>query len=145
MQKIQGGGNSLKFRVKSEEVRVGGSSSSGRIGSSLSFILSIALLFGANSALAADLKVSENTILTKDTTVDALTVEEGVTLDLAGYSLYCTSLVDSGTITSTFIDLTMPSGTVTSSPDTLYNDTTPQMLFDNDTGTRALLQKVNLP
>jgi hypothetical protein len=39
----------------------------------------------------------------------------------------------------------MPSGTVTSSPDTLYNDTTPQMLFDNDTGTRALLQKVNLP
>ena len=156
------GGNSLKFRVKSEEVRVGGGSSSWRFGkrelgrgkrnfsffnlhSSLSFILSIALLFGVNSAWAADLTVSENTTLTKDTTVDALTVEEGVMLDLAGYSLYCTSLVDSGTITSTFIDLTMPSGTVTSSPDTLYNDTTPQMLFDNDTGTRALLQKVNLP
>ena len=65
------GGNSLEFRVKSEEVRVGGSSSSWRFGkrelgrgkrnssffnlhSSLSLILSIALLFGASSAWAAD-------------------------------------------------------------------------------------------
>jgi hypothetical protein len=55
-------------------------------------------LFGVNSAWAADLKVSENTTLSKDTTVDALTVEEGVTLDLAGYSLTCSSLAGSGTI-----------------------------------------------
>ena len=54
MQKIQGGGgNSLKFRGKSEEVRVGGSSSSWRLGRLLSFILSIALLFWVSSAWAA--------------------------------------------------------------------------------------------
>ena len=60
MQKIQGGGNSLKFRVKSEEVgvkseevRVGGSSSSWRFGRLFSFVLSIALLFGV-ATLAAN-------------------------------------------------------------------------------------------
>ena len=105
----------------------------------------LAIAFATTGAWAADWTVSENTTLTADTTVDALTVEEGVTLDLNGYKLYCTSLDGSGTITSTDINLTTPSGTVTSSPDTLYNSTTPQMLFDNDTGNRALLQKVNLP
>ena len=66
---LKGGGNSLKFRVKSEEVRVGGSSSSWRFGKrelgrgkrnssffnlhSL-FILSIVFLFGASGAWAAE-------------------------------------------------------------------------------------------
>jgi len=111
----------------------------------LAAVLAIATAFATTGAWAEDWTVSENTTLTADTTVDALTVEEGVTLDLNGYKLYCTSLAGSGTITSTDINLTTPSGTVTSSPDTLYNSTTPQMLFDNDTGNRALLQKVNLP
>ena len=42
--------------------------------------------------------------LTADTTVDALTVESGVTLDLNGYKLTCTSLAGTGTITSTAAD-----------------------------------------
>ena len=147
-------GGGIWFKVRSCEFlsggrvssrAVGGWSSSWRLRSLFAFILSVALLFGVSDAWAADWTVSESTTLTEDTTVDALTVEEGITLDLNGYSLTCTSLAGSGTITSTLTDLTMPSGTVTSSPDTLYNDTTPQMLFDNDTGTRALLQKVNLP
>ena len=49
-----GGGDSLKFRVGSCELGVGGASSSGRFGSLFSFILSIALLFGVNSAWATD-------------------------------------------------------------------------------------------
>ena len=48
MQKIQGGGgNSLKLGVKSCELGVGGSSSSGRFGSLFSFILSIIFALGA--------------------------------------------------------------------------------------------------
>ena len=50
----RGGGNSLKFRVKSEEVRGGGRSSRWSFGSLFSFILSIALLFGMSGAWAAD-------------------------------------------------------------------------------------------
>ena len=53
-KKSRGGGNSLELGVKSEEVRVGGASSSGRIGSLFSFILLSALLFGASGAWAAD-------------------------------------------------------------------------------------------
>ena len=52
----------------------------------------LAIAFATTGAWAADWTVSENTTLTADTTVDALTVEEGVTLDLNGYKLYCTSL-----------------------------------------------------
>ena len=65
-------------------------------------------------AYAADWTVSENTTLTADTTVDALTVNSGVTLDLAGNSLTCSSLAGSGTIMSEGgdTDLTSPSGTV---------------------------------
>ena len=111
----------------------------------LAAVLAIITAFATTGAWAEDWTVSESTTLTADTTVDALTVEEGVTLDLNGYKLYCTSLAGSGTITSSDINLATPSGTVTSSPDTLYSSTTPQMLFDNDTGNRALLQKVNLP
>ncbi len=138
MQKIQGGGNSLKFRVKSEELGVGGSSSSWRFGSSFSFILSIALLFGVNSAWAADWTVTESTTLTEDKTVDALTVEEGVTLDLNGYKLTCTSLAGSGTITSTSSDLTSPQGTVTgtykydSGDDNALTGGSYAALFDDD-------------
>ena len=54
MQKIQGGGNSLKLGVgscelgvKSEEVRVGGGSSSGRFGGLLAFLFSVAFSFDA--------------------------------------------------------------------------------------------------
>lgn len=52
--------------------------------------------------------VSENTTLTADTIVDALSVADGVTLDLNGYSLTCSSLAGSGTITSVPRDLTSP-------------------------------------
>ena len=68
-----------------------------------------------SSAWAEDWTVSENTWLTEDTTVDALTVNEGVTLNLNGYKLTCTSLAGSGTITSPKgdTDLTSPQGIVT--------------------------------
>ncbi|MBO7308981.1 MAG: hypothetical protein J6V38_05050, partial [Kiritimatiellae bacterium] len=98
--KNPGGDNSLELRVKSEELGVGGSSSSGRFGSLFSFILSLALLFGVSSAWAEDWEVRENTALTEDKTVGALIVNSGVTLDLNGYKLTCTSLSGSGTITS---------------------------------------------
>ena len=57
-KKSRGVGNSLKFRVLSggrvSSRAVGGLSSSWRLGSLFSFILSIALLFGASGAFAAD-------------------------------------------------------------------------------------------
>ena len=53
-KKSRGGGNSLKLGVRSCGLGVGGWSSSGRFGRLFSFILSIALLFGVNSAWAAD-------------------------------------------------------------------------------------------
>lgn len=71
-----------------------------------------ASIIAANAVLAADWTVSENTVLTADRTVDALTVEDGVTLDLNGYKLTCSALSDSGsgTITRTGEndDLTSP-------------------------------------
>ena len=50
--------------------------------------------------------VSGNTTLTEDMTVEALIVDSGVTLDLNGYKLTCTSIDGSGTITSTNTDQT---------------------------------------
>ena len=44
-KKSRGGGNSLKLRGKSEKVRVGGSSSSGRFGGLLAFLFSVAFSF----------------------------------------------------------------------------------------------------
>ena len=134
MQKIQGGGNSLKFRVGSEEVRVGGSSSSGRFGRLLSFILSLALLFGVRSAWAEDWEVRENTALTEDKTVGALIVNSGVTLDLNGYKLTCTSLSGSGTITSlaTGEDLTMSGGNCAKASPSAAQSGKVEDLFDNE-------------
>ena len=74
----------------------------------LAAVLAIITALATTGAWAEDWTVSENTTLTADTTVDALTVEEGVALDLNGYKLYCTSLAGSGTITSTSTDLTSP-------------------------------------
>ena len=144
MQKTRGGGgNSLKFRVKScgflsggrvSSRAVGGSSSSGRLGGLFSFIFSIALLFGTGGAWAADWTVSENTTLTADTTVDALTVNSDVTLNLNGYKLYCTSLSGSGTITSTGLDLTEPGGTFTMvSPSATKNGSVAKLFNNNNT------------
>ena len=80
----------------------------------LAAVLAIITAFATIGAWAADWTVSENTALTEDKTVDALTVDSGVTLDLNGCSLTCTSLAGSGTITSTgSTDLTSSSGTVT--------------------------------
>ena len=50
--------------------------------------------------------VSGNTTLTEDMTVEALIVDSGVTLDLNGCKLTCTSIDGSGTITSTNTDET---------------------------------------
>ena len=71
-------------------------------------LFAAAFCAAALPSLADDWTVSENTTLTADTTVDALTVNSGVTLDLAGYSLTCSSLAGTGTITSTDIDLSSP-------------------------------------
>ena len=73
-------------------------------------LFAAAFCAAALPSLAEDWTVDADTTLTADTTVDALTVDSGVTLDLNGYSLTCSSLAGSGTITS-------PSGTLTS-PDT---------------------------
>ena len=81
-----------------------------------------------------DWTVSENTTLTEDKTVDVLTVENGVTLDLNGYKLTCTSLSGSGTITSsaTGEDLTNPNGTCAmSSPSTVHGGSV-AALFDDE-------------
>lgn len=50
--------------------------------------------------------VSGNIKLTEDMTVEALIVDSGVTLNLNGYKLTCTSIDGSGTITSTNTDQT---------------------------------------
>ena len=58
--------------------------------------------------------VTENTVLTSDRTIGALTVNAGVKLDLNGYKLTCSSVNGSGTITSTVksgdVDVTSPTG-----------------------------------
>ena len=104
--------------------------------------------------------VSENMALTGDVVVDALSVEEGVTLDLAGYTLYCTSLAGSGTITSLgeTTDLTSPSGVVTWSTNggtaqtatgngaNLFNDTSPTTDSDcSNNEKRVMVTPANLP
>jgi hypothetical protein len=65
----------------------------------------------------SDWTVTENTRLTGDMTVGALTVEAGVTLDLNGYKLTCSSVAGEGTIISTVksgdTDITSLSGTFT--------------------------------
>ena len=70
------------FRKLSKVAEIG----SGRI------IMLIAVLFAASCAFADDLTVTENTSLNEDTTVDALVVSPGVTLDLNGYSLTANSI-----------------------------------------------------
>ena len=75
-----------------------------RLAASLAIITALA----TGGAYAEDWTVSEDTTLTADKTVDALTVNSGVTLNLAGYKLYCSSVAGSGTVTSTYEDLTQP-------------------------------------
>ena len=106
--------------------------------------------------------VSENTTLTADTIVDALTVADGVTLDLNGYKLYCTSLAGSGTITSPGTDLTSPDtdgthvtwstngGTAQNAQGgkgaNLFNNTSPSTDLDcRNNDKRIIVRKENLP
>ena len=121
-----------------------------RLAASLAIITALA----TGGAYAADWTVSENTTLTEDMTVDALTVDSGVTLDLAGYKLTCTSLSGSGTITSTGEDLTTPGGICTNAAPSgsLYRGTTANLFNNNftyreDTTSRILLnnKNTNLP
>ena len=99
-----------------------------------------ASIIAANAVLAADWTVSENTVLTADRTVDTLTVNAGVTLDLNGYKLTCSALAGSGTITRTGEndDLTSPeaAGATPSAVTWDYAGTITQgsvtNLFDND-------------
>ena len=72
-----------------------------------------ASIIAANAVLADDFE--EDTRLSADMTVDTLTVNAGVTLDLNGYKLTCSALAGSGTITRTGEndDLTSPQGSVT--------------------------------
>ena len=82
-------------------------------GKTLTYLLAAVFALATAGAWAADAWiVSENTKLTADVTVGALTVNSGVTLDLNGYKLTCTSLSGSGTITSlaTGEDLTVSGG-----------------------------------
>ena len=71
-----------------------------------------ASIIAAGAVLAADWTVEEDTRLPADKTVDTLTVNAGVTLDLNGYKLTCSALAGSGTITRTGEndDLTSPEG-----------------------------------
>ena len=123
-----------------------------------------ASIIAANAVLAADWTVSENTVLTADRTVDALTVEDGVTLDLNGYKLTCSALAGSGTITRTGEndDLTSPDtdgthvtwstkdGEATGSYDALcvgsnlFNNVITQS-STNDDDKRMMLYKSKLP
>ena len=122
-----------------------------RLAASLAIIT--ALVTGG--AYAADWTVSENTTLTEDMTVDALTVDSGVTLDLNGYKLYCSSLAGSGTITNTYSDLTQPNGTFAMvTPSATYAGTVTNLFSNNftykqDNVGRLLLKsadaKQNLP
>lgn len=98
-------------------------------------VASIAIItaLATTGAWAEDWTVSENTALTADMTVDALTVEEGVTLDLNGYKLTCSSLSGEGTITSSYVDLTAPGGTCMKvSPSGAYGNTVVANLFNNN-------------
>ncbi len=96
--------------------------------------LAAAFTFATGSAQATDdWTVSENFTLTEDMSVGALTVESGVTLDLNGYKLTCTSLDGSGTITSlaTGADLTDPDGTCTMPSPSATQSGAVAALFDN--------------
>lgn len=103
-------------------------------------------------SLAADWEVEENTTLTADKTVDALTVNTGVTLDLNGYKLTCTSLAGEGTITSTYSDLTTSGGTCWASQSeaqdshgvvaNLFNN---NFTYTTDASHRFLLSSSKLP
>ena len=96
---------------------------------------SLAIAVVATSATlptwAADWTVSESTTLTEDMTVDALTVDSGVTLDLAGYKLTCTSLAGEGTITSLGEDLTTSGGTCAMASPTAVHGGNVAALFDD--------------
>ena len=91
-------------------------------GKTLNYLLAGVIALVTSGVWAADAWiVSEDTTLTEDMTVGALTIDEGVTLDLAGYKLTCTSLDGSGTITSSEADLTTLGGTCTKvSPSQAY-------------------------
>ena len=114
-----------------------------RIARRLTVSIAIVLALATSGAWAADWTVSDNTTLTEDKTVDTLTVESGITLNLNGYSLACTSLAGEGTITSLCDDpdLTSPQGTVTgtylndSGADTPLSGGSYAALFDDDFST----------
>ena len=119
-----------------------------RLAASLAIITALA----TGGAYAEDWTVSENTTLTEDKTVDALTVEDGVTLDLNGYKLYCSSVTGSGTITSPSGDLTVPGGTcwasksaAQSSHGTVANLFNNNYTYNVDQNSRFLLAKSKLP
>ena len=120
----------------------------------LAAVLAIATALAATGAWAEDWTVSGNTTLTADTTVDALTVESGVTLDLNGYKLYCSSVAGSGTITSPSADtdLTKPAteGGVCAmrSPSATYAGTVANLFSNNftyrqDSVCRFMLKSAN--
>lgn len=95
--------------------------------------------FAAGAVLAADWTVEEDTRLSADKTVDTLTVNAGVTLDLNGYKLTCSALAGSGTITRTGEndDLTSPEGVVSGTyldngVDTELQGGSYAALFDDD-------------
>ena len=104
-------------------------------GKILNYLLAGVIALVTSGVWAADAWiVSEDTTLTEDMTVGALTIDEGVTLDLAGYKLTCTSLDGSGTITSSEADLTTLGGTCTKvSPSQAYNKTVVANLFNDNT------------
>ena len=119
-------------------------------------LFAAAFCAAALPSLAEDWTVSGNTTLTEDKSVDKLTVNSGVTLDLNGYKLYCTSLAGSGTIiSSNSSDLTIPSGTVTwsvaegsgtvnGSGENLFNNVIPtSATSQNDE--RIMVAKAKLP
>lgn len=99
-----------------------------------------------------DFTVDKDYVLTANESVGMLSVGSGATIDLNGYTLTCSDISGSGAVKSSRTNQVSADGSVkcciTSDEvvtTELYSKTSPEDLFDNDTSTRVLLQKSNLP
>ena len=99
-----------------------------------------------------DFTVDKDYELTANESVGMLSVGSGATIDLNGYTLTCSDISGSGTVKSSRTNQVSADGSVKCCitryeevTTELYSNTSPENLFDNDTSTRVLFQKSNLP
>ena len=139
---------------------------SGGGGKTLSFLLAAFFALWMGNVWAASLRfnilktlgiyedftVDKDYVLTANESVGMLSVGSGATIDLNGYTLTCSDISGSGTVKSSRTNQVSADGSVkcciTRDEEVtteLYSNTSPENLFDNDTSTRVLLQKSNLP